>query len=44
MEKCMAGEGLLAQIIVDKYADHIPLHRQMQRFQRAGVRIAQIYH
>src|SRR6266545_1405449 len=22
MEKCMAGEGLLAQIIVDKYVDH----------------------
>jgi transposase len=41
MEKGMAGEGLLAQIIVDKYADHIPLHRQMQRFQRAGVKIAQ---
>ena len=39
--KCMAGEGLLAQIIVDKYADHLPLHRQLQRFQRAGVTIAQ---
>jgi transposase len=41
MEKCMAGEGLLAQIIVDKYMDHLPLHRQLQRFQRAGVTIAQ---
>ena len=41
MEKCMAGEGLLAQIIVDKYVDHLPLHRQMQRFERAGVKIAQ---
>lgn len=41
MEKCMAGEGLLAQIIVDKYMDHLPLHRQMQRFERAGVKIAQ---
>ena len=40
MEKCMAGEGLLAQIIVDKYVDHLPLHRQMQRFARAGVNIA----
>jgi len=39
--KCMAGEGLLAQIIVDKYAGHLPLHRQLQRFQRAGVTIAQ---
>ncbi len=41
MEKCMAGEGLLAQIIVDKYADHLPLHRQLQRFERSGVKIAQ---
>ena len=39
--KCMAGEGLLAQIIVDKYVDHLPLHRQLQRFERAGVPIAQ---
>src|SRR4051812_45848906 len=41
MEKCMAGEGLLAQIIVDKYADHLPLHRQLQRFERSGVKLAQ---
>src|SRR5437870_4655926 len=41
LEKCMAGEGLLAQVIVDKYADHLPLHRQLQRFKRAGVEIAQ---
>jgi transposase len=41
LEKCMAGEELLAQITVDKYVDHMPLHRQSQRFQRAGVIIAQ---
>lgn len=41
MEKCMFGEGLLAQIIIDKYCDHLPLYRQMQRFRRAGVIIAQ---
>ena len=41
MEKCMAGESLLAQIIVDKYADHLPLYRQLQRFERVGVKIAQ---
>jgi len=41
MEKCMAGEGLLAQILVDKYVDHLPLHRQAQRAQRAGVILAQ---
>jgi len=41
MEKCMAGEGLLAQMVVDKYVDHLPIHRQLQRFARMGVTIAQ---
>lgn len=40
LEKAMAGEGLLAQIIIDKYVDHLPLHRQMQRFDRSGVKLA----
>ena len=40
LEKVMAGEGLLAQIIIDKYVDHLPLHRQMQRFERSGVKLA----
>jgi transposase len=40
LQKAMAGEGLLAQIIIDKYIDHLPLHRQMQRFERAGVKLA----
>lgn len=41
MEKCMAGEGLLTQMAVDKYLDHIPINRQLQRFERVGVTIAQ---
>ena len=41
LEKCMAGEGLLAQMVVDKYLDHLPIHRQLQRFERMGVKIAQ---
>ena len=41
LEKCMAGEGLLAQMVVDKYMDHLPINRQLQRFERAGVTIAQ---
>ena len=41
MEKCMAGEGLLAQMIVDKYVDHLPINRQLLRYERMGVRIAQ---
>ena len=40
LDKAMAGEGLLAQIVIDKYVDHLPLHRQMQRFERAGVKLA----
>jgi transposase len=39
LPKTMAGEGLLAQIVIDKYVDHLPLYRQMQRFERAGVRL-----
>lgn len=41
LEKCMAGEGLLAQMVVDKYLDHLPIHRQLQRYERMGVTIAQ---
>ena len=41
LAKCMAGEGLLAQMIVDKYLDHLPIHRQLQRYERMGVKIAQ---
>ncbi len=40
IEKAMAGEGLLAQIVIDKYADHLPLYRQMQRFERSGVKLS----
>jgi transposase len=39
LEKAMAGPGLLAQIIIDKYVDHLPLYRQMQRFERAGLKL-----
>jgi transposase len=39
LEKAMAGPGLLAQIVIDKYADHLPLYRQMQRFERTGLKL-----
>jgi transposase len=39
LDKAMAGESLLAQIIIDKYVDHLPLYRQMQRFERSGVKL-----
>jgi transposase len=39
IEKCMAGPGLLASVVVDKYVDHLPLHRQLQRYTRSGMTI-----
>ena len=35
--KCMAGSGVIAQVLVDKYCDHLPLYRQKQRFEREGI-------
>ena len=39
LDKAMAGPGLLAQIVIDKYMDHLPLYRQMQRFERSGLKL-----
>jgi transposase len=39
LAKCLAGSSLLAQILVDKFCDHLPLHRQQKRFERNGVMI-----
>jgi transposase len=38
--KCIAGPNLLAQTIIDKFVDHLPLYRQLQRYSREGVDIA----
>ncbi len=35
----MAGASLLAQVIVSKIADHLPVHRQGKIFSRCGVEI-----
>jgi hypothetical protein len=40
IEKGMAAPGLLAQIIVDKFCDHLPIYRQIKRYQRQGVKLA----
>lgn len=37
VEKSLAGEGLLAHVVVSKYVDHLPLYRQEQIFARHGV-------
>jgi len=39
LPKAIAGPGLLAQIVIDKYVDHLPLHRQQQRFAREHINI-----
>ena len=40
IEKSTAGASLLAQVIVAKNADHLPLHRQEKIFARHGVDIS----
>jgi transposase len=39
IEKGLPGPGLLAQVIVSKYADHLPLYRQERIFARQGVEL-----
>jgi transposase len=39
IDKGIPTAGLLAQVLVSKYADHMPLYRQEQMFGRAGVAI-----
>jgi transposase len=40
IDKGLATPGLMAHVLVAKYADHLPLHRQEGIFARAGLRIA----
>ena len=37
IEKGIPGPGLLAHVLVSKYADHLPLYRQAQIFAREGL-------
>jgi len=39
IDKGIPGPGLLAQILIDKYADHLPVHRQIKRFEREGMKL-----
>jgi transposase len=40
IERGLAGPGLLAHVIVSKFADHLPLYRQSEIYARQGVEIA----
>lgn len=37
LDKSSAGAGLVSQILIDKYVDHLPFCRQLQRFRREGI-------
>lgn len=37
IERGRPGPGLLAHVLVSKYADHLPLYRQSQIFERDGI-------
>jgi len=39
LPKSMAGPGLLAHILVSKYDDHLPIYRQAEIWDRAGVEL-----
>ncbi len=39
IDKGRPGPGLLAHVVSSKYADHLPLYRQEQIFQRHGVEV-----
>ena len=41
LPKSNAGASLLAQIIVNKYVDHLPFYRQVKIFKRQDVQIAE---
>ena len=36
----LAGPGLLAHVLVSKYADHLPLYRQSEIYARSGVELS----
>lgn len=40
LKRCSADESLLADIIVKKFCDHLPLYRQSEMMAREGIRIS----
>lgn len=39
LERALCGDGLLAHVLTQKFADHNPLNRQAKQFERVGVTI-----
>lgn len=40
IEKGIAEPGLLANVVIEKYVDHLPIYRQVQRFKREGIALS----
>jgi transposase len=38
--RSLASPGLLAHVLVSKYGDHLPLHRQEEIYERQGVHLS----
>lgn len=41
IDKGIPGPGLLATVITDKFVDHLPIYRQVKRYQRMGVTLSE---
>jgi transposase len=39
IDRGLAGPGLLAHVLVAKYADHLPLYRQAEMYRREGIEL-----
>src|SRR5580700_10390270 len=39
IDRGLAGPGLLAHVLVSKYADHLPLYRQVEMYRREGIEL-----
>lgn len=37
LPRALCGNQLLAEVVVDKYCDHLPAYRQSERFEREGI-------
>lgn len=37
--KSIAGPGLIANIIIEKFVDHLPIYRQVERFKRLNIEL-----
>jgi transposase len=40
VDKGIAEAGLLASVVIEKYVDHLPIYRQVQRYKREGIPLA----